>query len=179
VRNRPEDFRIEPRKAGQLLGIYLVALAITVRDRSQLAHVGHDYFMAQFLKLLADPYRVRPCFHGDPHPRQVGKPLVDAGWVGSEPPPVYNFTTFVERAVMAPNISKIDPDCYPDLGASPWYFRDEVLRMPFHPHSLSLLQSDRLIPVSGKVPGTTGSPEAPRLTRNGMSSSCLFGHNGG
>ena len=76
VRNGPEDFRIEPRKARQLLGIHLVALSITVRDRPQLAHVGHDDFMAQFLKLLADPDRVRPCFHGDPHPRQVGKPLV-------------------------------------------------------------------------------------------------------
>ncbi|MEA2544453.1 MAG: hypothetical protein QOH35_5819, partial [Acidobacteriaceae bacterium] len=150
VRNRSEDFRIEPRKARQLLGIHLVALSITVRDRPQLAHVGHDYFMAQLLKLLADPYRVCPCFHGDPHSRQVGKPLIDAGWVGSEPAPVDNFTIFVERAVMAPNISKIDPDCYPNLGASPWYFRDEVLRMPFHPHSLSLLQSDRLIPVFGK-----------------------------
>ena len=51
---------------------------------------------------------------------------------------------------MAPNISKIDPDCYPNLGASPWYFRDEVLRMPFHPHSLSLPQSDRLILVFSK-----------------------------
>jgi hypothetical protein len=51
---------------------------------------------------------------------------------------------------MAPDISKIDPDRYPNLGASPWYFRDEVLRMPFHPHSLSVLQSDRLIPVFGK-----------------------------
>jgi hypothetical protein len=57
---------------------------------------------------------------------------------------------------MAPNISKIDPDCYPNLGASPWYFRDEVLRMPFHPHSLSLLQSDRLIPVSGNFPPGLG-----------------------
>jgi hypothetical protein len=93
---------------------------------------------------------VRPGFHGDPHPRQVGKPPIDTGWVRSEPAPVDNFTVLVERAVMAPNISKIDPDRYPNLGASPWYFRDEVLRMPFHPHSLSLLQSDRLIPVFGK-----------------------------
>jgi hypothetical protein len=52
---------------------------------------------------------------------------------------------------MAPNISKIDPDCYPNLGASPWFFRDEVLRMPFHPHSLSLLQSDRSHPSFEQV----------------------------
>jgi hypothetical protein len=53
---------------------------------------------------------VRPCFHGDPHPRQVGKPLLDAGWVGSEAAPVDNLAVLVERAVMAPDISKVDPD---------------------------------------------------------------------
>ena len=40
VRNGPEDFRIEARKAGQLLSIHLVALTIAVRDRPQLAHVA-------------------------------------------------------------------------------------------------------------------------------------------
>ena len=35
---------------------------------------------------------------------------------------------------------KIDPDRRPDPGASAWYFRDEVLRMLFHPHSLSLFR---------------------------------------
>jgi hypothetical protein len=41
---------------------------------------------------------------------------------------------------MAPDIPKIDPDRSPDPGASAWYFRDEVLRMLFHPHSLSLFR---------------------------------------
>jgi hypothetical protein len=74
------------------------------------------------------------------------------GWFGTSP--VDNFTIFVERAVMAPNISKIDPDCYPNLGASPWYFRDEVLRMPFHPHSLSLSRAT----VSSQFSETSGAP---------------------
>jgi hypothetical protein len=39
---------------------------------------------------------------------------------------------------MAPDIPKIDPDRRPDPGASAWYFRDEVLRILFHAHSLSL-----------------------------------------
>jgi hypothetical protein len=97
--------------------------------------------MAQLLKLLADPYRVCPRLHGDPHSRQVGKPLIDAGRVRSEPAPVDNFTNFVERAVMAPDIPKVDADCYPNLRAGPWYFRDEVLRMLFHPLSHSLLRA--------------------------------------
>jgi hypothetical protein len=86
--------------------------------------------MAQFLKLLVDPDRVCPRLHGDAHSRQVGKPPIDAGWVRSEPAPVDHFTIFVERAVMAPNISKIDPDRDPNLGASPWYSA-MVPRMPF------------------------------------------------
>ena len=108
--------------------------------------------MAQLLKLLTDPDRVCPCFHGNAHSRQVGKPLVDAGWVCSEPAPVDHFTTFVESAVMAPDIPKVDADRDPDLRTVPWYFCDEVLRMLLHPLSLSLLQSDRLIPVFGKLP---------------------------
>jgi hypothetical protein len=62
---------------------------------------------------------------------QVPKPLVYAGRVGSETTPVDNFTIFVERAVMAPDIPKIDPDRRPDPGVSAWYFRDEVLHMLF------------------------------------------------
>jgi len=151
VRNRPQDFRIEPRKAGQLLGIHLVALAIAVRDRPQLAHVGHDDFMTQLLQLLADPYRVCSCLHGDAHSRQLGKPLIDAGWVRSEPAPVDHFTIFVERAVMAPDIPKVDPDRHPNLKAAPGYFCDEFLRMLFHPLSLSLLRATVLIPVFGNL----------------------------
>ena len=37
-------------------------------------------------------------------------------------------------------ITKIDPDRRPDPRASAWYFRDEVLRMLFHAHSLSLFR---------------------------------------
>jgi hypothetical protein len=39
-------------------------------------------------------------------------------------------------------------------------FHDEVLRMPFHPHSLSLLQSERLIPVCGNFPRLKASERA-------------------
>ena len=48
---------------GQLLRIHLVALAITVRDRPQLADVRHDHLMAELLKLFADPDRVNSGFH--------------------------------------------------------------------------------------------------------------------
>jgi hypothetical protein len=36
--------------------------------------------------------------------------------------PGHYFSIFVERAVTAPEIPKVDPD----LGVSAWYFRDEV-----------------------------------------------------
>jgi hypothetical protein len=53
-------------------------------------------------------------------------------WAGTKPAPAQYFSIFVERAVMAPDIPKIDPDRHPDPRASEWYFRDEVLRRIFH-----------------------------------------------
>jgi hypothetical protein len=101
----------------------------------------HADGLLAFLKLLADPDQVCPCLHGEPHSRLVGKPLIAAGWIRSQPLPVDNFTIFVEGAVMSLDIPKVDADRYPNLGASPRYFRDAVLRMPFHPHSLSLFST--------------------------------------
>jgi hypothetical protein len=48
------------------------------------------------------------------------------GWYEIGPAPL------LERAVMAPNIPKVDPDRHPDPGDSAWYFRDKVLRRIFH-----------------------------------------------
>jgi hypothetical protein len=39
--------------------------------------------------------------------------------------------------VMAPDISKIDPNRHPNLGDTAWNFRDEVVRWLFHGNSLS------------------------------------------
>jgi hypothetical protein len=103
-----------------------------VRDRTQFAHVRYDHFVTQFLKLLADPNRVRARFHRDPHRRQIGKPLLDSRGTGTKPAPAHYFSIFVKRAVMAPDVPKIDPDRHPDLGASEWYFRDEVPHRLFH-----------------------------------------------
>ncbi len=139
--DRSKDLRIKPRIARQLLRIHLVALAITVRDRPQLAHVGHDYFVTKLLQLFADPDRMRPRLHRDPDPWQIGKPLLDSRGCRSEPPPVNHFSIFVERAVMAPDIPKVDPDRHLDLRAAAWNFRDEVMRCLFHGNSLSDLKT--------------------------------------
>jgi hypothetical protein len=42
-------------------------------------------------------------------------------------PPVNYFSIFVERAVMAPDILKIDPDRHPNLGNAAWNFRDDEM----------------------------------------------------
>jgi hypothetical protein len=46
VRNGPSDLRIKPREASQFLGIHLIALAISMRDRSQLMDVRYDDFVS-------------------------------------------------------------------------------------------------------------------------------------
>ena len=60
-----KDLRIEPGIASHLLGIHLVALTIAVRDCPQLAHVGHDDFMAEFPNLFTNPDGMRPSLEPD------------------------------------------------------------------------------------------------------------------
>jgi hypothetical protein len=49
-----KDLRVKRREPCQLLGISLVALAIAVRDRPQIAYIRHDHFVANSWELLAD-----------------------------------------------------------------------------------------------------------------------------
>ncbi|HTF69047.1 MAG TPA: hypothetical protein VK638_40840, partial [Edaphobacter sp.] len=51
---------------------------------------------------------------------------------GSETASINYLTVFVESAVMAPDIPKINADRHPDLGLPARNFRDEVLRRLFH-----------------------------------------------
>jgi hypothetical protein len=46
--------------------------------------------------------------------------LVHSGRMGSEPASVYDLAVLVERAVMAPDVPKVDPDRHPGLGPSAW-----------------------------------------------------------
>src|SRR5258708_38025941 len=75
---------------------------------------------------------MRPCLHGYPRRRQISKPLLDSFGTGSEATAIDHFSFFVERAVMAPNISKVDSDRDLDPSRPAWNFRDEVLRWLLH-----------------------------------------------
>jgi hypothetical protein len=59
MRDGTQNLGIKPGEARQLLGIDLVALAVTMRDRPRLPHVRHDHLVSEQLKLFADPDRVR------------------------------------------------------------------------------------------------------------------------
>ena len=76
--------------------------------------------MTKLPNLLADPDRVGSSFHGDPRWFNIPETLVDSGRVGSETTSVYDFAVLVERAVMAPDVPKVDPDRHPGLGTSAW-----------------------------------------------------------
>jgi hypothetical protein len=113
--DRPEYVRIKSRIARDLLGVHLVALPVAVRERPKLAHVGHDHLMDKFLDLLADPDRMGSGFHGNSNSSEIPKALVYSGRVGSEAASVYDLALFVERAVMAPDVPKVDPIVIPTL----------------------------------------------------------------
>jgi hypothetical protein len=74
MRDRSEDVRI--KSCTELaFGIELIALTITVQDRTQLPDVGHDHFMAKLLQSLADQDRVCPT--PSRVREDIGKPLID------------------------------------------------------------------------------------------------------
>jgi len=54
--------------------------------------------------------------------------LLDSLGTGSEATAIDHFSFFVERAVMAPDISKVDTDRDLDPSRSAWNFRDKVQR---------------------------------------------------
>ena len=83
--------------------------------------------MPEFLQLFTHPDRVDAGLHGHPRRRQVRKPPPDRFRGGPEAASIDHFTVLVERAVMAPDISKVDTDRHLDSGPSAWDFRNEVL----------------------------------------------------
>jgi hypothetical protein len=101
--------------------------------------VGHDHLMAKVLELFADPDRMGSGFHGNSNSFEIPKALVYSGRVGSEAASVNHLAVFVELAVMAPDVPKVDTDRYSNPGTSAWV-RDEALLMAFHAHSLSRLR---------------------------------------
>src|SRR5271170_4702900 len=54
---------------------------------------------------------------------KIGKPLLDCLGTGPEAATTDHLTFLVERAVMAPDISKVDSDRHLNLGLSAWDFR--------------------------------------------------------
>src|ERR1700760_1978977 len=108
--------------------------------------------MAQFLQLLADPDRVGSRLHGHTRWRQVCEPLLHPFRSGSEAASTNDLSFLVKRAVVTPDIAKVDPDSHLDLALPAWDFRDEVLRWLLHgKQSLRSNPKDLLIPFIGRA----------------------------
>jgi hypothetical protein len=63
---------------------------------------------------------------------RVGGKSVNHFWTGAEAASIDHFSFFVEGALVAPDISKVDTDRHLNPGTPAWNFRDEVLRRVFH-----------------------------------------------
>jgi hypothetical protein len=107
--------------------------------------------VTQLLELFADPDRMRPGPHGHTSRMQGSKPLLDSLRAGPEAAAIDHFSIFVESAVMAPDISKVDTDRHLNLRLPARYFCDKVVRRLFHGNSLSD-PKDLLIPFIGTDP---------------------------
>jgi hypothetical protein len=66
---------------------------------------------------------VRPRFHGHSCPRHIREPLLNTLGIGPEAASIDHFSFFVERAVMAPDVSKVDTDGHLNPGLPAWDFR--------------------------------------------------------
>jgi hypothetical protein len=128
MRDRSKDLWMQTRVTGELLGIDLIALALTVRYGSQFADVGHDHLMAELLQLFADPDRMDASLHRYACWRQILEPLLDRLRCGSEAASINDFAVLVQSAVMAPDFAKVDTNRQLGPGMPAWNFRDEVMR---------------------------------------------------
>jgi hypothetical protein len=117
-------FWLEPGIARQLFGIYLIALPIAVRNRTQLTDVGHNDFVAKLLQLLTDPYRMRSSLHRHTRRQRIREPFLNGLGRGSKTTSIDYFTVFVENAVMTPDIAKINAYRQHRPGLSRWNFCD-------------------------------------------------------
>ena len=87
-----------------------------MRDGPQFTYVRYDYFVAELFQLFADPERVDAGLHRHTRRRQILEPLLDPLRCGPETTSVDDFAVLVERAVMAPDIAKIDTNRQLGLG---------------------------------------------------------------
>ena len=60
-----EQLRIDAGEPGEDAGVVFVALAITGMDGAQLAGIGDDDLVTEFLDKAADPRAMRAHFEGD------------------------------------------------------------------------------------------------------------------
>jgi hypothetical protein len=146
VRDGTQNLRIKPCEARQLLGIGMVALAITMRYRSQLMDIRNNDVMTNswscsLIQIECIPASIATRAGGT-SVNHFSTPFR----TGSETTSIDHFSLFVERAVMAPDISKVDADCHLDPGLSAWNFRDEMLRWLFHGEQ-SLLSEGPAYPI--------------------------------
>jgi hypothetical protein len=63
---------------------------------------------------------------------QIGEPLLDYLGSSSETSSINYFAVFAERAVMAPDVAKVDANRHLDHGLSVWGFCEEVIPRLFH-----------------------------------------------
>ena len=78
--------------------------------------------MTQIAYQLTDPDGMNSDFHRYSDRLEISEALIYARWVGSETAAVNDLALFVDGAVMAPDVSKVDTDRRPDPGTSAWTF---------------------------------------------------------
>jgi hypothetical protein len=64
---RVQELRIKTRQASQVLGVYLIRLALVGIDEPQFAGIGHQHLVAAFLEHPAHPRRVSTRLNCDAH----------------------------------------------------------------------------------------------------------------
>src|SRR5215211_9446951 len=116
VLERVQELRIQTRQASQVLGVYLVGLALVGVDQPRLARIGYQHLVATLLlEHPTNPRRVSACLYGYAQwPLLRAEAPPEGFGSGAQSALLDHLAALcVQKAQVAVAVSQIHPDCYP------------------------------------------------------------------
>jgi hypothetical protein len=115
---RVKKLGIQPRQAGQILGVQFVVLALVAVDEPQFTGIGHQHLVAAPLQKPAHPGRVGSHLDGDAQMMPLGTEPTFEGFRGGAQPTLFQDLATLSVSTkhrLAVAVSQIHSDCHPRL----------------------------------------------------------------
>jgi hypothetical protein len=113
--HRMQNLRVDPRLAGQLVGVHWITFAVATGNGPHLAPRRYDDLVTQFGEPLAGPERVGAGFSREARGRERPKASLK-GRAGTSPPALLlDLPGGIEQAKLAPRSPKSRPTVKPEV----------------------------------------------------------------